>query len=87
MNSNRNKEGNRDGGKNGRGFNKPLGDPAILLAKNVDLVGKISGIVGDNVYVQVDGMRDIFCQEPHPAVLRIELSDRSLRVSTYLDVT
>ena len=57
------------------------------MAKNVDLVGKISGIVGDNVYVQVDGMRDYYCQEPHPAVLRIELSDRSLRVSTYLDVT
>ena len=84
MNSNRNKEGGRDGRdgrrSNSNSYNHQKNSEEIL-AKNVDLVGKISGIVGDNVYVQVDGMRDYYCQEPHPAVLRIELSDRSLRVS------
>ena len=81
MNSNRNKEGrDRDGGKRSNSNGKNSNTDLIALAKNVNLAGKISGFADNKVFITVEGLRDFFCQEPHPGVLTVELTDISLRV-------
>ena len=78
MNSNRNKEGSRDGRKS----KNYIDDPKAVLAKNVDLVGKISGFADGKVWVTVEGLCDLACQVPHPGVISADMTnDRSLRVN------